>query len=187
MDTSLDAHNQALRQQLEDLAHTEDDQLTKRYTLRQSPIPPGLYWQLRWFIGRIARCLEAWHILEPAKWPASLKRSGTRAGARPLLIWAIGTDRHTLRDACHGFARRQESLRGFAPVLVTDVADFAFFSRLGWLVEYLPTLSGHGEEYKQRKASFLARLYRNAPVLPVAAGLATAPDFAISLKKISIR
>jgi hypothetical protein len=54
---------------------------------------------------------------------------------------------------------------------VTDVADFAFFSRLGWLVEYLPELSGQGEPYDERKARLLARLYRGAPAVPVRAGL----------------
>jgi hypothetical protein len=87
------------------------------------------------------------------------------------LIWAVGTDRNTLREACSGFCELQGSLRGFAPVLITDVADFAFFSRLGWLVEYLPDLSGQGEPYEERKARLLARLYRGAPVLPVGAGL----------------
>jgi hypothetical protein len=52
-------------------------------------------------------------------------------------------------------------------VLVTDVADFAFFSRLGWLVEYLPKLSGEGQAYELRKARFIAKLYRDAPALPV--------------------
>jgi hypothetical protein len=76
-----------------------------------------------------------------------------------------------LREACGGFSRMQDSLPGFALVLVTDVADFAFFSRLGWLVEYLPELAGQGEAYEDRKARLLARLYRGAPVLPVRAGL----------------
>jgi hypothetical protein len=88
-----------------------------------------------------------------------------------LLIWAVGTDRDTLREACGGFSKLHDSLPGFAPVLVTDVADFAFFSRLGWLVEYLPRLAGEGGPYEERKARFLARLYRGAPTLPVDAGL----------------
>jgi hypothetical protein len=76
------------------------------------------------------------------------------ARAKPSLIWAVGTDRETLREACSGFARMQESLPGFAPVLVTDVADFAFFSRLGWLVEYLPELPAKGSHTRSAKRGF---------------------------------
>ena len=171
MDTSLETERDALRRYLDDLARAADDQLTTRYALRRPPLPPGLYWQLRWAAGRIVRWLEAMRILRPDPWPASLRQAATSAGATPLLIWAVGTDRDTLREACAGFARMQESFPGFAPVLVTDVADFAFFSRLGWLVEYLPELSGQGEPYDERKARLLARLYRGAPAVPVRAGL----------------
>jgi len=168
---SLTEEIEALQRHLNDLAHTADDQLTTRYALRHPPLPPGLYWQSRWLAGRILRWLEAMRILRPDPWPASLRQAATSAGAKPLLIWAVGTDRDTLRAACDGFARIKESYPGFAPVLVTDVADFAFFSRLGWLVEYLPEVSGEGEPYRERKARFLARLYRGAPVVPVRAGL----------------
>lgn len=89
-----------------------------------------------------------------------------------MLIWAVGTDRDTLREACAGFSMLQKSLKGMAPVLVTDVADFAFFSRLGWLVEYVPEISGQGEPYKEAKTRFLARLYHGAPVFPADVGLA---------------
>jgi hypothetical protein len=168
---SLSEEIEALQRHLNDLAHTADDQLTVRYALRQSPRPPGLYWQLRWFAGRIVRRLEAMRILRPDPWPASLRQAATSAGAKPLLIWAVGTDRDRLREACRGLSRLQQSLPGFALVLITDVADFAFFSRLGWLVEYLPRLVGEGEPYVDRKVRFLARLYRDAPALPVRAGL----------------
>lgn len=168
---SLRAEMEALRALLDDLARTADDSLTTRYALRRRPMPPGFYWQLRWLAGRILRWLEAVRILRPDPWPASLKHAATTAGAKPLLIWAVGTDRDTLLEACDGFSKLHDSLPGFAPVLVTDVADFAFFSRLGWLVEYLPRLAGEGEPYGERKARFLARLYRGAPALPIDTGL----------------
>ena len=88
-----------------------------------------------------------------------------------MLIWAVGADPETLREACTGLSEQWDSLPGFAPVLITDVADFAFFSRLGWLVEYLPRLTGQGVAYEERKLKYIARLYRGAPVLPVSAGL----------------
>lgn len=174
---SLNAEAKALRQQLENLARIEDRQLIDRYALRRPPIPPGLYWKLRWLAGRILRCLEAIRILRPDPWPVSLKQAATDARAKPLLIWAVGADKDTLRHACDGFAKMQESLPNFAFVLLTDVSDFAFFSRLGWLVEYLPELSGEGKQYEERKARLLARLYQGAPVLPLRAGLERETDF----------
>lgn len=162
---------ETLRRHLDALAESSDDDLMTRYRLRPAPRPPGLYWQLRWLAARVLRGLETIGIKRPRPWPAALKHAPAGIGARPLLIWAMGSDRDALREACRGFVELQGALPGFAPVLVTDVADFAFFSRLGWLVEYVPKLSGAGEPYQERKARFLARLYRGAPALPVSAGL----------------
>ena len=160
---SLKEEFEALQRHLDELARNTDDELMDRYNLRWPRLPPGLYWQLRWLASSVLRGLELMGILRPDPWPVSLKHAGTNARAKPVLIWAVGTERDTLREACTGLSRRWDSLPGFAPVLVTDVADFTFFSRLGWLVEYLPRLTGEGERYDERKARFLARLYRGAP------------------------
>ena len=170
MDMSLERDIQRLRQYLDDLSGCADDELRK-YELLWPPMPPGLYWQIRWSVGWTLRCLEWMRLKEPDPWLVRLKQVAGSARAKPLLIWAVGTDRATLREACGGFSTLHDSLPGFAPVLVTDVADFAFFSRLGWLVEYLPRLAGEGGPYEEGKARFLARLYRNAPALPIHAGL----------------
>lgn len=164
---------EALRRQLDALAEAPDDDLLQRYTLQRPPRPPGLYWQLRWLTGRILRWFESKGVLRADPWPVSLGHAQTRRNAKPLLIWAVGADHDTLHEACSGIAELLDASPGFAPVLVTDVADFAFFSRLGWLVEYLPALAGEGTPFETRKAQFLARLYRGAPALPVSAGLAT--------------
>jgi hypothetical protein len=156
---------EALRQHLEELADYNDDELA-RYELMRPTKPPGLYWQLRWLAGRTLRWLESKGLKQPDRWPVSLKHHAA-AKAKPLLIWAVGTDREELRFACRRLAEMRVDMAGFVPVLVTDVADFAFFSRLGWLVEYLPTLSGEGQAYELRKARFIARLYRDAPALSV--------------------
>jgi hypothetical protein len=87
------------------------------------------------------------------------------------VIWALDTDRETLRAACRGFETLHQALPDFTPVLVTNVADFAFFSRLGWLVEYVPTLSPPAGGYAERKRRYLAWRYRDAAALPVSAGL----------------
>jgi hypothetical protein len=160
-----------LERRLSELAAHPDDELAERYRFKRSPRPPGLYWQLRGLAGHVFRWLEARSPWRKKPWPASLKHHPSNPKALPLLIWAVGTDGDTLREACTGLSQRWDSMPGFAPVLITDVADFAFYSRLGWLVEFLPRLAGHGEPYEERKLKYLARLYRGAPVLPVSAGL----------------
>jgi hypothetical protein len=157
----------ALREHLEDLASGSDVALA-RYELIHPPRPPGLYWQLRWLAGRFLRWMEAKGIKPANRWPVGLKHRGD-ARDKPLLIWAVGEDPDKLRAACRRFSELLPERCGFAPVLVTDVADFAFFSRLGWLVEYVPKLSGEGLSYEERKTRFLARLYRGAPALPASA------------------
>ncbi len=171
MTVSLKEEIEALQRHLDELARNKDDELMNRYNLRWPPLPPGWYWQLRWLASSVLRGLESLGILRPDPWPVSLKHTGTNARAKPVLIWAVGTGRDTLREACTGLSKQWDSLPGLAPVLITDVADFAFFSRLGWLVEYVPRLTGEGERYDERKVRFLARLYRGAAVLPVSIGL----------------
>ncbi len=173
MAVSLKEEIDALQRHLLELASYTDDELTGRYQLERPPMPPGLYWRLRWLAGWTLRWLEAKGLWRRDPWPVSLRQHSAGAKAKPLLICAVGTSRDTLREACTGLSKQWDSLPGFAPVLITDVTDFAFFSRLGWLVEYLPPLAGQGEPYEERKLKYLARLYRGAPVLPVSAGLDT--------------
>jgi len=158
----------SLQRELEELASEPDDALL-RYALPSPSRPKGLYWRMRWVAARTLRLLERLGLKPHHPWPPALRHAPGRDSAKPLLIWAVGADRETLRRACAGFAKHP--IAGFAPVLVTDVADFAFFSRLGWLVEYVPEIAGVGESYARRKKRFLARLYRGAAVLPVTAGL----------------
>ena len=168
---SLEEEIEALRRHLDQLACDPDDELIERYELKRPPMPPGLYWRLRWLAGWVLRWLKPIWIWRPDPWPVSLKQAAANAKAKPLLIWAVGAHRDMLRDACGGFSCLGHALPEFAPVLITDVADFALFSRLGWLVEYLPRLAGEGEPYEERKVRFLARLYHGAPALPLSAGL----------------
>lgn len=164
----------ALQQHLDELVRIPDEELEGRYAMQQPRRPRGWYWQLRWLAGRMLRALESFGILRSHPWPARLKHAGKGRKAKPLLVWAVGVERDKLREACHGLTGLLETMPGFAPVLVTDVADFAHFSRLGWLVEYLPAMEGVGESFGHRKERFLARLYRGAPVVPVSLGLASA-------------
>jgi hypothetical protein len=78
-------------------------------------------------------------------------------------------DRDELRSACGRIRELQTGSPGWAPVLVTDVADFAFFSRLNWLVEYVPSLSAPADGYFEHKLRYLAWRYRDVPALSVTA------------------
>jgi hypothetical protein len=170
---SAEAEILRLRLRLDDLAADGDEGLA-RYTLVWPPMPPGAYWRVRWLAGLMLRCLESAGFKKADPWPANLKQAAGTSDARPLLIWGIGADRSTLREACRSIPDVRRAAPGLAPVLVTDIAEFASFSRLGCLVEYLPALSGQGEAYEKRKARMLARLYRGAPLLTVRAVLESA-------------
>ena len=157
-----------LRRELAQLAREAETDLARRYALRNPPPRRlSLYRRTRMLVGTLLRKLG--FLVEP--WLPGLRHFKGSEGARPFVIWALKTDRDTLRDACRGFEKLQAALPGRVPVLVTDVADFAFFSRLGWLVEYVPELSAPAGRYAERKKRYLAWRYRDAPALPVSAGL----------------
>jgi len=59
-------------------------------------------------------------------------------------IWAMGVGQDDLCEACEGFLRRIDAESSRVPVLVTD---FAYFSRLQWLVGSVPELSGEGSSF----------------------------------------
>ena len=171
---SLHMDIEALRSELAKLAAEADTGLTQRYALWH---PPGQrrtpYRRFRKAFGRLLRRLHLRPTQPLEPWEPGLDHVEHSDGARALLVWATGTDPQQLRDACRGIERLLDDLPGWAPVLVTDVADFAFYSRLGWLVEYLPALSGPADAYRERKRRYLAWRYRDAPALPVSVGLAS--------------
>lgn len=165
---TLNAEIGELRRELVRLVREAEPDLARRYALRYSPPKPlSLYRRMRMFVGKILR--RHGFLLEP--WLPSLRHFKGSEGARPFVIWALETDRDTMRAACSGFEKLQAALPGWVPILVTDVADFAFFSRLGWLVEYVPELSAPAGRYAERKKRYLAWRYRDAPALPVSVGL----------------
>lgn len=189
-----------LRLELAELAGSPEWSLLARYDLL--PQKPFSSWR-----NRLGQCLDALGLLphKPSssvrwrlgqrlerllcvgfkrsyylgkKWHAGLKHGNGSPDARLLLIWAEGMDREGLREACAGFQRLLAGRTDVVPVLVTDVSDFAFYSRLGWLVEYLPDLSGSGASYRDRKKRYLAWRYRDAMVVPASAGFASAGEWA---------
>ena len=169
---SLRAEIEALRDQLDRLARQGEAGLTRRYALWH---PPGqrrtAYRRFRRALGRLLRWLHLRPTQPLEPWLPGLKHADHSHEARALVIWALDTDREQLREACRGFERLLSSLPGWTPVLITDVADFAFYSRLGWLVEYVPKLSGPADSYRERKRKYLAWRYHDAPSLPISVGL----------------
>ena len=172
------AEPDTLRRRLMELANEFDTGISKRYDLQfVSPEELRLSRRLRRATGRLLRRLGLMRPL-PARpssplepWLTELSYVDYGGAAKPLLIWAMGIDRDELHSACDRVRELQIGSPGWAPVLVTDVADFAFFSRLHWLVEYVPSLSAPAEGYYAHKLRYLAWRYRELPALPVTADI----------------
>jgi hypothetical protein len=168
----------SLRRRLNQLAHEFDTGINERYELQFiSPEELKLSRRLRRATGRLLRRLGLMRPLPPRPppplepWLTELRYIDYGNSAKPLLIWAMDIDRDELRSACGRIRKLQTGSPGWAPVLVTDVADFAFFSRLNWLVEYVPSLSAPADGYFGRKLRYLAWRYRDVPTLSATAEL----------------
>ncbi|OLL28689.1 hypothetical protein BTH42_26045 [Burkholderia sp. SRS-W-2-2016] len=180
---SVIAETKALRRQIRALAAKPDWDLLARYDLLGKKTPPTLHERV-W--RRIRRLLASVGLISPHvtryPWLSTLKHRPVSADVKTVMIWALGADRHQLRAACEGLSKKLQGGDDLAPVLVTDIADFAFYSRLGWLVEYVPSLSGEGPSLQQRKQAYLAWRYRDAMVVPLSAGLASDAEWHALLK-----
>lgn len=169
---SLGQETRELRQRVEQWSREADTDLPRHYALRYPPLRSlGMYRRLRTLVGLLLRRLGLRRSPPLEPWLPALKHLECSEGTNPFVIWAVGTDRDTLREACRGFISLQAALPGWFPILITDVADFSFFSRLGWLVEYVPARDESPAGYSDRKRRYLAWRYKNAPVLPASAGL----------------
>ena len=167
---------ESLRQHLNQLAEDFETGLSERYALQfWTPKKPNLYRRLRKKTGQLLRWLGLMRRppapSPPKPWLTQLNHVDYGNAARPLLIWAMDIERDELRGACDRIKKLQIRSPGWAPVLVTDVADFAFFSRLNWLVEYVPSLTAPADKYSGRKLRYLAWRYREVPALPVTANM----------------
>jgi hypothetical protein len=166
-----------LRPRLRRLAHEFDTGINQRYALQFPPKKPSLYRRLRTNAGRLLRRLGLMRPLPPRPppplepWLTELSHVDYGSATKPLLIWALGIERDKLRSICDRIRKLQSKSPGWAPVLVTDVADFAFFSRLNWLVEYVPSLSAPADGYFERKLRYLAWRYRDVPALSITADI----------------
>ena len=168
----------SLRRHLNQLAGEFDTGLSRRYALQfWTPEIPSLYRRIRKKAGRLLRWLgllrrpPAPPPPPPKPWLTELNHVDYCNAAKPLLIWAVDIDRDELRNACVRIRKLQTGLPSWAPVLVTNIADFAFFSRLNWLVEYVPSMSAPADGYSEHKLRYLAWRYRDLPALPVTADI----------------
>ncbi len=170
---NLDDEINAVRQSVRQLASSAEPRMTRKYALWH---PVGqrrtLYRRFRKSLGRFLRAVRLRPTAPAEPWRPALKHAGFSDQARAFIIWAVGVDPESLRRTCTGFERKLDASPGWVPVLVTDVSDFKFFSRLGWLVEFVPSFVSHAGAYRERKLCHLAWLYRDAPILPASAGLA---------------
>lgn len=165
-----------LRCRLRKEAATPEWALLVRYELLPQRPAPELRKRLSQKLGRL---LRIWGIsrarYRKQVWQAGL-RHASPAGHSILLIWSDVMDKSASRTACLAFQRLLAVRPAYVPVLVTPLADFAFYSRLGWLVEYLPEISGAGPDYAERKRHYLAWRYRDAVAVPLSAGLGHVKD-----------
>jgi hypothetical protein len=176
-----------LQRQLARLASEFDLSLLRRYDLRR-PFRHealGMYRRLRIAIGRALRRVGLRRTPPPPPWVPALKHLDGADGAAAMVIWGLGLERDLLRRACTAIEAQRAADPRFVPVLITDVADFAFFSRLGWLVEFVPRLSAPAENYAMGKLRYLAWRYRDSPALPISQCLDA--DVAISILIAQVR
>jgi hypothetical protein len=177
------AETRALRRELRALAANPDWDLLTRHDLL-SKKPPSSLKERVW--RRARKVLATLGLVSPHitayPWKVTLKHALAKGDEQTVMIWALDAQPGDLRRACEGFSNRFKRNSNFVPVLVTDVADFAHFSRLGWLVEYVPKLNGAGPSYRERKRAYLAWRYRDARALPVSAGLASDTEWNAVLK-----
>ena len=149
-------------------------ELVSKYEMLPRPIllnaRSGVPLKIRAFRG-LRDVLVALRVIKPGQfsvaWSPKLKHVPVEQSAKVVLYWAVGAfDKQSLRLALAAQLERFKSQGGGLGVLVTNVPDFTFYSRVGWLVEYLPALSGTHESYAQEKLRYLAWRYRGADVVP---------------------
>lgn len=173
LDADIIAEAQNLQEQFATMAARPDWEHLRRHDLLVNKVPKG-FKAKRWWYRRRAmyRLGLAPPHLSNYHWPPALKHGEFSGDAQPLLVISVGETMKAQREACTNIHSWLQGQQAVAPVLFTDVADFAWYSRLGWLVEYLPSIRAAGVEYAADKSRQLARLYKGALVVPLEAGFA---------------
>lgn len=175
---TLQETTQTLRRQLRQWAAAPEWTLLIRYELLPQRPSPVWHKRLSQKAGRLLRVMGLSRARYCSQlWQPGLNHAETFPECTPLLIWSDSTTAQAQREACAGLQHLLLPYPHLCPVLATAVADFRFYSRLGWLVEYLPDLPGEGPSYLERKRRYLAWRYRHALAIPLSAGQASTPEF----------
>ena len=126
-------------------------------------------------------CCFTFHALQLtrlllSRWHTGLKHGCANPSGTVVILDDLD-DHSDFHQVCTSLKEHLANCPSLAPVLITSHADFAFYSRLGWLVEYLPRTLPNYEVYIERKKRYLAWRYKYALVLPLYAGRATEEEF----------
>lgn len=175
---TLQEETMALRKRLRHWAAAPEWKLLVRYELLPQRPSPVWHKRLSHRVGRLLRVLGLSRARYRAQtWRPGLKHAETMPESKTLLLWSDVADIAASRSACAGIQHLLTTHPDYTPVLVTNLADFTFYSRLGWLVEYLPDIPGDGPSYSERKQRYLAWRYRDVVALPLAVGLVEQKEF----------
>ena len=155
-----------------------------RYALlpRNRHIP--FYEHIWWFCFHMLRLAGLFlsKRLFLASWHPGLKHGCANPSGTVVILDDLD-DHSDFHQVCTSLRRHLVNYPSLAPVLITDHADFAFYSRLGWLVEYLPKTLPNHEAYIARKKRYLAWRYKYALVIPLSAGRATKEEFKVLMQQ----
>lgn len=175
---TLQEETQALRERLRQWAAAPEWKLLVRYELLPQHPSPVWHKRLPQQAGRLLRVLGlSRRRYRNQPWQSGLKHVEAMGKSKTLLVWSAVSSVEAQREACGGLQRLLAEFSDLSPVLVTELADFSFYSRLGWLVEYLPNIPGDDPSYSERKKHYLAWRYRDAFAVPLSAGVASSEEF----------
>lgn len=170
-----------LRVQVHDWAAKPDWDFFVKYELKPQSFLDKILWCTISGPGRILRLLGlSRYFYIKQGWDARLKHAPRPDDARTLVFWNDIADKAEAHAACEKGRVLLQDKKDYVPVLVTEHADFAYYSRLGWLVEYLPRIAGKEtspEAYVETKKKYLAFRYREALHMPLSAVCLQKNDF----------
>ena len=102
-------------------------------------------------------------------WNSGLKHY-TGKSKHTILVVDNVNDKEKIFKVCTNLKNIFLSLNETSIVLITNYADFHFYSRLGWMIEYLPSALPNSSLYIAQKKQYLAWRYKNSTVLPLSLG-----------------
>lgn len=125
-------------------------------------------------VASIGNFLYRHNLFGWPRWTPALKHSNFQNG-QTLYITCDLQSKEESRIACTKIKHWLTGIH-FVPVLETGISDFSFYSRLGFLIEYLPNLDGN-MVYITQKKHYLRWRYRGAKYIPLSSGLCNKQQF----------